>query len=50
MQEIDIQSKLADWQKRMDAKREAEAAQARLDAEKKRQQHLRRTGRENPRR
>ena len=45
MQEIDIQHKLADWQQRMDKKREAEQEQKRLEAEKKRQQYLQRTGR-----
>ena len=45
MEEIDIQNKLADWQQRMDKKREAEQEQKRLEAEKQRQQYLQRTGR-----
>ena len=43
MEEIDIHAKLAAWQQRMDKKREAEAEQKRLEAEKKRQQYLQRT-------
>ena len=43
MEEIDIQNKLAAWEQRMDKKREAEAEQKRLEAEKKRQQYLQRT-------
>lgn len=38
MEEIDIQNKLADWQKRMGAKKAAEEAQRQLEAEKKRRQ------------
>ena len=45
MTEIDIQNKLSDWQRRMDAKKAAEEEQRRLEAEKKRQQYLQRTGR-----
>ena len=45
MEELDIQNKLADWQVRMDKRREAEEAQRRVDAKKKRQQYLPRTGR-----
>ena len=45
MEEIDIQNKLAAWQERMDKKREAEAEQRCLEAEKKNQQYLQRTGR-----
>ena len=45
MEEIDIRAKLAAWEQRMDKKREAEAEQKRLEAEKKRQQYyLQRTG------
>ena len=43
MDEIDIQNKLADWQVRMQKRREAEAEQKRLEAEKKRQAYLQRT-------
>ena len=43
MEEIDIHAKLAAWEQRMDKKREAEAEQKRLEAEKKRQQYLQRT-------
>ena len=43
MEEIDIQNKLAAWEQRMDKKREAEAEQKRLEAEKKRQAHPQRT-------
>lgn len=45
MEEIDIQNKLADWQKRMDARREAEVEQKRIETEKQRQQHMQRTRR-----
>ena len=45
MEEVDIQHQLAAWQVRMNKKREAEAEQKRLEAEKKRQQSLPRTGR-----
>ena len=45
MEEIDIQTTLAAWGQRMDKKREAEAEQKRLEAEKKRQQYLQRAGR-----
>ena len=43
MEEIDIHAKLAAWEQRMDKKREAEAEQKRLEAEKKRQAYLQRT-------
>ena len=46
MTELDIQNKLADWKQRMDAKKVAEEEQRQLEAEKKRQQYLLRTGRE----
>lgn len=46
MEEIDIQNKLADWQRRMDKKKEHEQNEARLAAEKKQRQYeLQRTGR-----
>ena len=45
MDEIDIQNKLADWQVRMQKRREAEEERKRLEAEKQRQQYLQRTGR-----
>ena len=45
MEEIDITLKLIAWQERMGKKREAEAEQKRLEAEKKRQQYLQRAGR-----
>lgn len=38
MQEIDIQNKLADWQKRMDAKKAAETEHHRLIEEKKQEE------------
>lgn len=34
MEEIDIQNKLNDWQRRMDAKKAAEEAQRQAEAEK----------------
>ena len=46
MQEIDIQNKLADWQVRMQKRREAEEERKRIEVEKQRQQYLlQRTGR-----
>ena len=40
MEEIDIQTKLAAWQARMGKKREAEAEQGRLEAQKRQQQEF----------
>ena len=45
MEEIDIQNKLADWQVRMQKRREGEEERKRLEVEKQRQQYLQRTGR-----
>ena len=40
MDKIPMQDKLADWQRRMDARREKEEEEKRLEAEKERQKYL----------